>query len=197
MAVTLLSVHQAATDLLDCVCEALGRIPAEMPGLDGCPCRTCVVPGEPAADGCDEGCTQLPEGQYPGQLTVHTRRIYVTERDRFTDFRAVRLDATGCATDAITAVDLSVTLFRCIPLPTDEGCPPSCEELSGSAMQTHVDMLAILQGITCCFPGTDTTSRRGRRYAIGQTRTIGPQGGCIGVQTDVTVALDQVAPPVP
>lgn len=197
MAIGLLAVHQAAENLLTCVCTALDRLPTELPGLHGCPCRTGVVAGAPAADNCGEGCGTLPDGQYPGQLTVNVVRTYVSTLPRYTNLEAVRLEDTNCGPGALTVVDLAVTLWRCAPGPTKEGCPPSMDDLGNAAMQLHADMLAITQAVTCCFPSTDTQRRKGRRYSLGQTLTLGPQGYCVGLQTTVTTALDGLAPPVP
>ena len=196
MALSMLAVHQAAQDLLTCVCEALDRIPEQMTGLDGCPCRTGVVAGVPAADGCDGDCSAGP-GEYPGQLTVHTVRTYVAELPAYTNLQAVRLDGTNCGPNALTVVDLMVTLWRCSPGPTDEGCPPSMADLEATAIQQHVDMMAVTQAVTCCYPSTDSTRRKGRRYSLGPSTALGPQGGCVGFQTSVTVALDGLAAPVP
>lgn len=190
-----LDVHQAATSLLECVCEALDRVPEQMPGLAGCPCRVGVVPGTPAADACDGACDMAP-GLYPGQLTVNVTRTYVAELPRYTNLSAVQLDGTNCGPGALTVVDLMITLFRCVPTQTEE-CPPTMDELNASAMQLHVDMLAITQGVTCCFPTAGTDRRKGRRYSLGASTVLGPQGGCIGVQTPVTVALDGLSVPLP
>lgn len=196
--ITLLAAHQAANDLLTCACEALDRIPTEVPGLNGCPCRVGVVPGAPAADGCDEGCGALPAGEYPGQLTVNVVRTYVTARDRFPRYEpsapdSVR-DSKQCRSPLVTAIDLAVTLYRCVPLPSDQGCPPTMAELTESAMQLHVDMMALQYAVTCCYSATDTTQRNGRRYTMGASTVLGPQGGCVGVQQIVTVALDGCVP---
>lgn len=200
MALSMLAVHEAAEAVLNCVCAALDRLPAEVPGLAGCPCRTGVVPGAPAADGCDGGCDMQP-GEYPGQLTVSVTRLYASDRNAFPRElgstqgigSGVR-DLANCAMPQSTAVELAVTLWRCVPVSTDEGCPPAMDALNESAMQFHADMLAVQQGILCCLAGTDTTQRRGRRYIMGQTRTLGPQGGCVGFQASVTVALDDCIP---
>jgi hypothetical protein len=195
MALTMLSIHQAAQNLLDCVCESLDRVPAQVPGLAGCPCRTGVVAGTPAADGCDGSCADSPD-EYPGQLTVHTVRTYVAELSTYTNLQAVRLDGTNCGPGALTVVDLLITLWRCAPGPTDEGCPPTMAELEATAIQQHVDMMAVTQAVTCCYADTDTTRRKGRRYSLGQSLALGPQGGCVGFQTTVTVALDGLSAPV-
>lgn len=195
VALTYLDVHQAATSLLDCVCEALDRVPVAMPGLAGCPCRVGVVPGAPAADGCDGGCN-VPPGEWPGQLTVNVVRTYPAELPRWTNVAAVQAEATNCGPAALLAVELAVTLWRCTPVSSDDGCPPPMDALSENAMQLHVDMLAINQGVTCCFPTAGTSRRKGRRYSLGASAVLGPQGGCIGVQTPVTVLLDGLSVPV-
>lgn len=190
MALSLMAVHQAADNLLQCSCDALSRIPTEVPGLAGCPCRSCVVAGTPAADGCDATCASLPADQYPGQLTVNVVRMYTSDRQQFPrEVQAVR-DLKDCLGPPVTALELAVTLFRCAPMPSDEGCPPTCEELEASALQLHVDMLAVQQAVLCCYAATDTTRRNGRRFVLGQSRTVGPQGGCVGLEQRVTVALD-------
>jgi hypothetical protein len=200
---SLLAAHEAAEALLGCVCEALDRLPEEVAGLAGCPCRVGVVPGQAAADGCDGGCNVQP-GEYPGQLTVGVARMYPSDPVAFpresgtgqtnTPGGGVR-DNRNCALPQTTAVELVVTLFRCVPTGV-EPCPPTMVELGESAMQLHADMLAAQQGVLCCFNGTDTVSRRGRRYVMGQTVVLGPQGGCIGFELRVVVALDGTLPPI-
>lgn len=190
MALSILAVDAAASSLLACVCSGLATLPAEVPGLDGCPCRSCVVPGTPAADNCGEGCEALPAGQFPGQLTVNVVRIYSAERQGFPREAQTIRDLKDCPPPQTTAVELLVTLYRCVPGVSDEGCPPSCEALSASAMQLHADMLAIQRAILCCYAGTDTTRPRGRRYVMGASTVTGPRGDCVGIEQRVTVALD-------
>jgi hypothetical protein len=136
----------------------------------------------------------LPAGQYPGQLTVHVNRIYPTTRERFPRYEPSSPDAVRdlklCAAPMVTAIDLTITLYRCVPLPTDQGCPPSPEDLAASALQLHADLLAIQRGIQCCFAGTDVSRRNGRRHTIGASTVTGPRGGCVGVEQLVTVSLD-------
>jgi hypothetical protein len=198
---SLLALHEHQQALLDCVCESMDLIPVELPGFLGCPCRKFVSPGQPAADACDGGCEMQP-GDYPGQLTVHINRMFATDYQTFPrrfsnaigGAAAVR-DLKGCALPQVNALDLYVTVFRCIPGPTAEGCPPSGEALSAVSMQLSADMLAVQRAVACCYPATDTEVRRsGRRYAMGDTNMIGPSGGCIGFRTEVTVAIDGCLP---
>ena len=203
MALSILAIDEAAQSLLQCVCEALDRLPTEVPGLYGCPCRNGVVAGTPAADACDTGCQPVDPDEYPGQLTVNVVRLYASDRTSFP--RELGSLASGqvgsgvrstknCILPQVTAVEMAVTVFRCTPLPSDMGCPPSMTDLSSTALQVHADMLAVQQGILCCLAGTDPTMRDGRRYVMGQTRSIGPQGGCVGFETRLTIALDDCLP---
>lgn len=195
MTLSILAVHEAAEALLNCVCDSLAALPAEVPGLAGCPCRACVVPGTPAADACDGGCNVQP-GEYPGQLSVNVVRMFTSDAVSFPRELATVRDLRNCGLPAVTAVELAVTVWRCVPLPSDDGCPPSCAELSASAMQLHADMLAVNRGILCCYAGT-IESRKGRRYVLGASTTLGPSGGCGGFTTRVVVALDDVTGPIP
>lgn len=190
VAMPITAIDTAAQDLLSCVCTSLSGLPTEVPGLAGCPCRSCVVPGTVAADGCDETCGVLPPGEYAGQLTVSVARLFASDRNLFPREAALVRDNRGCQPQHTTAVELLVTLFRCAPLPSDEGCPPSCESLAASALQLHTDMLAVQRAILCCYADTDQSVRGGRRYVLGQSRTLGPQGGCVGLEQRVVVALD-------
>lgn len=199
---TLLAVHQVQQALLDCVCESMDLIPTEVPGLMGCPCRSFVSPGQPAADACDQDCQPTPD-EWPGQLTVHLNRMYASDYTAFprrftnsTGNAAPVRDLRNCALPQVNALDLLVTVFRCLPGPDGQtGCPPEPDELSAVSLQLSADMLAVQRGVACCFPGTDTQVRRnGRRYVMGDTTMIGPSGGCIGFRTEVTVALDGCLP---
>lgn len=201
VALTLMALHEVQQALLGCVCESLDLIPTEFPGLAGCPCRAFVSPGQPAADGCDGPCKAAP-GEYPGQLTVHINRMFATDSQRFPARFSNTIGATSsvrdlknCQLPQINALDLYVTVFRCLPGMTDEGCPPSPDDLDASSRQLSADMLAVQRGVACCFPGTSTEQRRtGRRYSMGDTYMIGPSGGCLGFRTEVTVAVDGCLP---
>lgn len=185
------AVHEAADALLNCVCEALDEVASTLTGMAGCPCRVGLVAGAPAADGCDGGCDAVP-GTWPGQLTVHVQRLYASSRQAFPGEAPLVRDLAACAMPQTTAVEMVVTLWRCSPGPSKDGCPPAVSALEEAAMQQHVDMLAVQKAVLCCYPGTDTSARRGRRAVVGRTDVLGPQGGCVGFQTLVTVALDDV-----
>ncbi|MDP4501070.1 hypothetical protein [Nonomuraea turcica] len=180
-------MHDVAAAVLACVCEALDRTAAEVEGQPGCPCRACVVAGAPAFDQCEDPCS----GEPGGQLTVNVERVWPSssfpEEDR--DVRGVK----GCAPVPTLAAELVITLLRCAPMQDEGGCPPSCEELEAAARIVHVDAVTILSALQCCLP--TTAGRRGRRYVMGRTRILTPEGGCMGVEARVTVALPGICCP--
>ncbi|WNI20284.1 hypothetical protein [Actinacidiphila sp. ITFR-21] len=183
MAVSPLAVHTMAETVLGCVCAMLDQTAAEVEGQPGCPCRACVVPGPPAWDGCADPCG--PAESVGGQLTVHVARIYPSSSFPAED-RTV-LGTRGCLVPA-TAVELVITLLRCVPTIDEHGCPPTCEELAAAAQIVHVDTASVYNALLCCLPSTGTR-RRGPQFLMGAHRVLESQGGCGGIEQRVTVAL--------
>ncbi|MCM1964833.1 hypothetical protein [Streptomyces sp. G1] len=191
MAVKPLAVHDLAEDVLMCVCVALDQAAVDVPGQPGCPdCRACLVPGTVAWDSCEDPCAAGPAGA-GGQLTVNVARMYPSTSFPVED-REVR-GLRGCTLPTYTAVELVITLLRCVPGPDEGGCPPTCEELAAAARVLHVDLATVYNALLCCLPGT-APNPRGRRYVIGTSKTIGPEGGCVGLEQRVTVALYGCSP---
>ncbi|WTW95388.1 hypothetical protein OG216_19290 [Streptomycetaceae bacterium NBC_01309] len=186
MALLPLAIHDITEAVLGCVCAALDQTATEVEGQPGCPsCRTCVVPGQVAADGCDDPCSSVAAG---GQLSVSVARLYPSSQDAFPGETRTVLGVRGCTPPPVTAVEMLVTLLRCAPSFTADGCPPTCDELAEAARVLHVDMVTVANALLCCLPGTEPT-RRGRRFVLGQQRTLGPEGGCVGLEQRFTVAL--------
>lgn len=181
MALTPLAVHDMAQIVLDCVCHALNETAGDIDDYPGCPCRACVVAGQPAWEDCADPCS----GEAGGQLTVNVARMWPTTSFPEEDRRL--LGTPGCQLPSTTALELIVTLLRCSPVGDEDGCPPSCEELEEGARIVHTDMAVVQSALMCCLPLT--AGRRGRRFVMGPSRTVGPQGGCVGVEQRVTVAL--------
>lgn len=186
MALSPTAIHDLSEAVLGCVCASLQEAAEKVEGQPGCPCRTCVVPGTPAWDSCEDPCG-ADDGP-GGQLTVSLARIYPSSDAGFPAENSPVQGVRGCMPPAVTAVELVVTLLRCAPGPTEDGCPPSCEELADAARVLHIDAATVHNAMLCCLPGT-SNRRRGQRFVIGPQRTIGPQGGCVGIEQVVTVAL--------
>ncbi|MFI9026300.1 hypothetical protein [Streptomyces sp. NPDC053560] len=183
-----LDLHDLTESVLGCVCAALQDTARQVDGQPGCPCRTCVVPGAVAWDWCDDPCSGDGSG---GQLSVNVLRMWPS--NPFPNEDRTVMGTRNCMPAPVTAAELAVTLLRCAPTPDDQGCPPSCDELDTAARITHVDAVTVYNALYCCLPGT-STRRRGRQFVIGQQRLVGPQGGCVGVEQRVTVALPGCAP---
>ncbi|MFD8509718.1 hypothetical protein ACFV27_01030 [Streptomyces antimycoticus] len=182
MALSALAVHELAETVLGCVCAGLEDTAAAVEDQPGCPCRACVVPGPPAWDGCNDPCGD----ETGGQLSVHVARIYASSAFP-TEDREVR-GARNCPPPTTTAADLVVTLLRCAPTADERGCPPGCEELAAAARTVHVDAVSINNALLCCLPTTGTR-RRGPRFVLGPSRILESEGGCMGVEQRLTVAL--------
>ena len=147
-----------------------------------------MVPGLPAWAGCNDPCNSNGAG---GQLTVNVARVYAS-----TSFPAEDREVRGlrnCPPPTITAIDLVITLLRCAPGPDARGCPPGCDELSAAARILNIDALTVYSALLCCLPSTAPV-RRGRRFVMGAQRMLGPEGGCVGVEQRVTVALSGCLP---
>ncbi|MFJ1607059.1 hypothetical protein ACIOHS_27355 [Streptomyces sp. NPDC088253] len=182
-----LVIHETAEQLLACVCAELTLTAAKVDGQPGCPCRSCVVAGTPAWDDCAGDCRGT--GETPGQLTVNF--VGMVASSKFpTDTRDV-LGSRNCL-PVWPAAEFLITLLRCAPGPDNQGCPPSCEELTAAARVLAVDATSVWNALQCCFPST-SGARRGHTFVIGPQRTVGPEGDCVGIEQRVTVALPSCA----
>ncbi|MFJ1528299.1 hypothetical protein ACIOFV_07700 [Streptomyces mirabilis] len=191
MALNLTAVQDAAEAVLGCVCAALQVAAGQVDGQPGCPCRSCLVPGTPAWDSCDDPCNEAPEGGAGGQLSVNVARLYPSTEFPTVDRTLPQAAARGrtlCTPSAAMAVELVVTVLRCAPSFDEGGCPPSCDALGEAARILHIDMVVVRNALECCLPATGD-QRRGRVVFVGEQRTVGPQGGCVGLEQRVTVAL--------
>ncbi|MFM9590704.1 hypothetical protein ACKI16_29380 [Streptomyces scabiei] len=189
MAVALEGINELATAVLACVCATLDQTAEQIDGQPGCPCRGCVVPGTPAWDSCEGPCDG--EGT-AGQLTVHVARVYPT-----TEFPVETRDVLGLRSCAHTriAVELVVTLLRCVPVSDENSsCPPSCEEEAAAARVIQIDSASVLNALMCCVSSLGPR-RKGPVYVIGAQKTLEPSGGCGGIEQRLTVALDSCACP--
>jgi hypothetical protein len=182
MALNPTGLYDLAEVVLGCLCAELDATAARVEGQPGCPARSCVVPGPPAWDGCDGACDGL--GAPCGQLSVNIARIYPSSHFPAVDQTVMGL--RGCTPPPTTAAEIVVTLLRCTPTLDENGCPPPCEAMDASARVLYTDMATVANALTCCLPGT---APRGRRFVLGQSRIVGPEGGCVGVEQRVTVAL--------
>lgn len=193
MALNYTALQDVATALRTCVCASLTAMAAQVPTAPGCPCRSSVVPGEPSWEGCETPCAGT-EGP-GGSLMVNVVRVYESSKDRFPSEVLQVRNGKHCPLPTLTAVDLDVTVLRCAPVGTID-CPPDTAQLEAASVILHSDVLAVRDAVHCCFAGSGVTpfQREGRWVVMGSSRTVGPQGGCVGSVTRVSVLLTDCLP---
>jgi hypothetical protein len=185
------SMYTLAEGILACVCTALDEARAEDNTLPGCPCRTFVAPGARIAWDCSDGSCGT---QCAGQLTVHFENVTLADSANG-DFRTGSVVQKGRSCNvSFVRVEFVVTLLRCVPVAYDTGQPPEAADLADAAYVQMADAETILAALQCCVPGLAAPGHT-LRYTLGAGRTIGPEGGCAGVEQRVTVAIPGCACP--
>jgi len=112
-----------------------------------------------------------------GMLVVAPERIY-----RTAIFPIEGPDAQGCY-DGLIAVSLVVLLVRCVPVLDDSGRAPTPEALGTAYGEVLSDAGLVWNELSSWPEGWESA---------GQSQTfIGAEGGCIGVESRITVGLDQ------
>lgn len=133
----------------------------------GVPNRVCRVPGfDIAWDDCE--C---------GQLTVHHRTIVPSKR-----FPQPIVDESLKCSPPMWAVDVVITVLRCLP-DTDDASPPPCVELGEVAARVDEDIAATLRGVHCTLAGTDVL------HLVSNITSLGGEGLCTGFELTVVVSL--------
>lgn len=161
--------YQIAAALGECVRAELAGTPAGVPG------RVCVpVAGEIAWDACD--C---------GQLAVTTPTLYPSKT--FPLPATEDSDQDVCGTPYLAA-SYTVSILRCAAGMDDEGRPPTCDQLAADALVWHQDAAAVRRGLGCCLQDLEAQDRIAG-WTLGATTAVGPQGGCVGSEITVAVAL--------
>lgn len=135
-----------------------------------------LVPGEIAADECD--CGQLAQTI----VEVFPSNVFPTPA---TDTRQ-----TPCGPQ-LSVVSVSVSLFRCVPGPNDNGTPPSCDALLNSAIVMECDRQAVRTAVACYLQELRDTYQI-HDFAIGSATSVGPDGGCAGVQMTYQFAVSNI-----
>lgn len=160
------TIFNLATEVLDAAKDGLSSVCA----LE--PIRTYVTAGaEVAWDHCCDG-----------QLTVLVTRIFGSTR--FPSDAAA--EPVQCALPT-TAIEMSVTMLRCVPSLNDDGTPPTVEDMTTSAQQILGESRAIWKGVLCfLFEGISTN----RFDAVVRGQEFpGPSGGFGGSQLNITIGL--------
>jgi hypothetical protein len=114
-----------------------------------------------------------------GQLVVAPERVYRTAR-----FPLEGPDENGCY-DGLIALDLVVLLLRCVPVISDTGQPPEDLELS-DAYTAILDDASLIWDVLATTPLPTWWDRANQSQTF-----VGAEGGCIGVETRITLGVDE------
>ena len=82
------------------------------------------------------------------------------------------------------ATVLTVAVLRCAATVDDQGRPPSPERMAADASKVAADRAAMRDAVVCCLAG----GLEPGEWQMGSWTPLGPQGGCVGGQQQVTVA---------
>lgn len=136
--------------------------------------RVCFsVPGQIAWDDCTCGQLALSVGdtylstQFPAPATAQPQ------------------DKCG---PPFWAAPITISVLRCAPGYDHNQNPPTCEALATASMILESDRVALLQSVACCLKAM-YDAHTIAAYTIGVIATVGPDGGCVGVNMNITVGI--------
>jgi len=157
-------VFQVASDILECVADALEDAGVEVPE------RQYVHQGEVALDTCPD-CAQLVvsfmglEHAIPGG----------------------DLEIAACAPPRTATFD--VWLTRCVPVLHENGDPPTAEELTASAEELNTDAWVLANVIWSTHKADGCWGSTCDSVMLGSLVPYGPEGGCGGSHMTIQLQL--------
>lgn len=140
--------------------------------LDGPVNREVVTFGSIVADDCD--C---------GQLAVGINNVFESNSFPASDAGI----GTNCPGPYI-AVNMTVSILRCVPSPDDNGEGPTPAQLSLAA-QEALDDAFIVRETTRCILATMYDTGMIAEFVVGTQTMTEPQGGCGGSDLDITIGF--------
>lgn len=136
--------------------------------------RLCfLVPGEIAWDECQ--C---------GQLAQTISSVVPSESP---PTPAVDVRSSACGPGAVV-VNVTLSLTRCVTGVDDDGNAPSCEDLDDEAVLLETDRWLVRRAVACHLE----VLRRAYTvfsYGVNAATSVGPQGGCAGIQLTYWLSL--------
>lgn len=157
-------------DLLACLVVRLDELDAPV-------CRAFWHPGSTAPwDACG-----TEDGGAEGQAWVAVPRVYPSD-----NFPTETIDAHRCFPRGFAA-EVVVGVLRCAATVDSSGRAPTAEQVTMDALKVSRDRAIALDAIVCCLIGEDADPGE---YRLGAWEPLGPNGGCVGGQWTVTVAVD-------
>jgi len=146
----------------------------------GQPDRFCpLVPGDIAWDACDCG------------LLAQT----ITSAFGSNNFPQPAADSrqTRCGPN-LTVAQVTLVLVRCVTTfePNSDGTrPPTCAQLLADAVTLEYDRWTVRRAVSCYLGGLRDATRI-HDFAVGPVASVGPSGGCVGVQLTYQFAVGSV-----
>lgn len=170
---------QAVFDVCVTLKQQLALDLAGSPG--GTPDRAVVMPVSIPWDACE--C---------GMLAIAVGSQWITET-----FPANMGDVTTTGSTAgchagFLAANVVVQIIRCAPQPVDNELFPPIDELEASALEVLADGWIVLNETECLLAALKDSEKIVDYLIRGQTFE-GPEGGCVGSELTVTIAVDQAA----
>lgn len=170
-----LSITEASSRLLDCVCDALA--------LDLRPvCKCYQALGTPVIFSCCECDEEGIEGAN-GELSIHFRRLFDADSSTLDEVQRVRPCRGG-----VLAAQYRLVLARCRPIINEHGELPPPEDITEAAQDQIRDTELLWQSLACCA---------GLTLRIDDVSAdLSEPGTCSVIYADVTVAVGVPALPV-
>jgi hypothetical protein len=171
------SEHPVVVDpLAPVVASLLGCLTERLAVYDVPVCRSFWHPGATAPwDACG-----TVDGGAEGQAWVAVQRVYPTDR-----FPAQVAEAHRCVPSGYGA-EVVVGILRCAATVDDSGRAPTGDRVTVDAVKVSRDRQIILETIVCCLFGDDPDPGG---FRLGAWEPLGPNGGCVGGQWRLDVAL--------
>jgi hypothetical protein len=152
---------------------------AVMAELDSKPCRFGVVPGLVAWDDCSCGI-----------LAVTWSILMASEV-----FPQEKIDVTGNCDAPWEVMEGVVQLIRCapsIPGNSSRQLAPTVQSLSDAAQRLDKDASQVTRAVSrllCTMKDNGDIAD----HMVGRTTSLGPEGGCVGIESRMYVALPRIA----
>lgn len=144
---------------------------------DAATCRTFVAPG--AAAPWDVCCSC--DRDHEGQAWVAVQQVAPTG-----PFPAQSTQPLRCR-PADYLAQIVVGVLRCATTVDDAGNVPTVDQLTDEAVKVSRDRTLIRYAVLCRW-AEDADLLPGR-LVLGPWQPLGPQGGCVGGQTSLTIAV--------
>lgn len=135
----------------------------------------------------------VPDRQYAhaGLVAWDCESVVVTVRELIHAFPggSGALNAPGGSTQLLVCspprhVHMEAWIIRCVPVPSDNGDPPSAAALDASAEIVLADVWSLAYVLWAGYQAEEWGGRCAS-VMLGAVEVVGPEGGYVGVKADV------------